>query len=174
MTISKPFWIFPQDKQAAMQLDGSWFLGGVEDQDNTVVIAFPGIDGQKADAGAIVGGISTGFYITRKAWEDPDKRDAAVKYVMAQTNQEAVQKYWENGGATAKAAVEVKPIDGMTPLALSALEFTNNATSISAPTDSRIDPEAYKIIIAGMVKVSTGSSAEDLINEALALNNERK
>lgn len=163
-----------KSKQAAMQLDGSWFLGGIEDQDNTVVIAFPGIDGQKVDKGAMVGGISTGFYITRKAWEDPDKRDAAVKYVMAHTNQAAVQKYWENGGAIAKAAVEVTPIEGMTPLALSALEYANSATSISAPTDSRIDPEAYKIIIAGIVNVSTGGSAEELINEALTLNNERK
>lgn len=163
-----------KSKQAAMQLDGSWFLGGIEDQENTVVIAFPGMDDQKAEAGSIVGGISSGFYITRKAWEDPDKRDAAVKFVMAQTSQEAVQKYWEKGGAVGKAAVEVTPVEGMTNLALSALAYTNGATALCAPTDSRIDPESYKTIIAGMVKVSTGGSAEDLLNEALAINNDRK
>jgi raffinose/stachyose/melibiose transport system substrate-binding protein len=155
-----------KSKQAAMQLDGSWFLGGIEDQENTVVIAFPGIENQKAEAGSMVGGISSGFYITRKAWDDPAKRDAAVKFVMAQTSQAAVQQYWEKGGAVGKAAVEVTPVEGMTNLALSALEYTNSATLICAPTDSRIDPEAYKTIIAGVVKVSTGGSAEDLINEA--------
>ena len=160
-----------KDKKAAMQLDGSWYLGGVTDVENTVVIAFPGMEGQKAKAGALVGGMSSGFYITKKAWDDPAKRDAAVKFVMAHTNKDSVQKYWNGNG---QAACAVDPIDGMSPLALSGLEYSSNATSITAPTDSRIDPEAYKIIIAGIVNVSTGGSAEELINEALTLNNERK
>lgn len=160
-----------KDKKAAMQLDGSWYLGGVTETENTVVIPFPGIEGQKAEAGAMVGGISSGFYITRKAWEDPDKRDAAVKFVMAHTNKDAVQKYWNGNG---QAACAVEPIDGMSPLALSGLEYSSAAGSISAPTDSRIDPEAYKIIISGIVGISTGqTSAEDVLNEALALNAER-
>ncbi|MDD2972452.1 MAG: extracellular solute-binding protein [Lachnospiraceae bacterium] len=160
-----------KDKKAAMQLDGSWYLGGVTDTENTVVVAFPGVENQKAEAGTVVGGMSSGFYITKKAWDDPDKRDAAVKFVMAHTCKDAVQKYWNGNG---QAACAVDPIEGMSPLALSGLEYANNATSFVAPTDSRIDPEAYKVIVAGIVKVSTGEmSAEDLINEALALNAER-
>lgn len=62
-----------RDKKAAMQLDGSWYAGNIEDTDNTVVIAFPGVPDQKAEAGSLVGGISSGFYITKKAWEDPDQ-----------------------------------------------------------------------------------------------------
>ncbi|WP_099468471.1 ABC transporter substrate-binding protein [Konateibacter massiliensis] len=159
-----------KDKKAAMQLDGSWFAGGIVDTENTVVIAFPGIEGQKAEAGAMVGGISSGFYITKKAWDDPDKRDAAVKFVEAQTCKSAVQRYWEAGGAISKAAVEVEPIDGMTNLALSALEYTNAATSINAPTDSRLGQEPYAVIISNIVKISTGAaSAEDVLNESLAL-----
>ena len=161
-----------KDKKAAMQLDGSWYLGGVTETDNTVVIPFPGIENQKAATGALVGGMSSGFYITKKAWEDPDKRDAAVKFVMAHTNKESVQKYWNGNG---QAACAVDPIDGMSPLALSGLDYSSKATSISAPTDSRIDPEAYKVIVAGIVKVSTGElSAEDLLNEALKINTARK
>jgi len=159
-----------KDKKAAMQLDGSWFAGGVTDTENTVVIAFPGIEGQKAEVGAMVGGISSGFYITKKAWEDPDKRDAAVKFVEAHTCKSAVQKYWEAGGAISKAAVEVGAIDGMSNLAFSALEYTNAATSINAPTDSRLGQEPYAIITSNIVKISTGaSSAEDVLNEALSL-----
>ncbi len=161
-----------KDKKAAMQLDGSWYLGGVTATDTTVVIPFPGIEGQKAEAGAMVGGISSGFYITKKAWDDPDKRDAAVKFVMAHTNKDAVQKYWNGNG---QAACAVEPIDGMSPLAISGLDYSSAATSISAPTDARIDPEAYKVIIGGIVGISTGAtSAEDVINEALTLNAERQ
>lgn len=160
-----------KDKKAAMQLDGSWYASGVTDQENTVVISFPGLEGQKAEKGAMVGGISSGFYITRKAWEDPDKRDAAVKFVMAHTNKDSVQKYWNGVG---QAACAVEPIDGMTALGLSGLEYSSSATSISAPTDARIDPEAYKIIINGIVGISTGqTSAEDVLNEALTMNAER-
>ena len=68
------------DKQAAMQLDGSWFANGfpMENMDNTVVIPFPCYDSQ-ADSSAFIGGVSMGFYLTRSAWENPEKRDAAVE-----------------------------------------------------------------------------------------------
>ncbi len=158
-----------RDKKAAMQLDGSWYSGNIEDVENTVVIAFPGVPEQKAEAGSLVGGISSGFYITRKAWDDPDKRDAAVKFVMAHTCQAGVQQYWEAGGAVAQAAVEVTPVEGASPFAQSIAEYTSAASAIVAPTDSRIG-DAYKTLVSEIVKVSTGAmTAEDAINEALAL-----
>ena len=158
-----------RDEKAAMQLDGSWYAGNIEDTDNTVVVAFPGVPDQKAEAGSLVGGISSGFYITKKAWEDPDKRDAAVKFVMAHTCQAGVQRYWEATGAVSQAAVEVTPVEGATPFAQSIAEYTSNATAIVAPTDSRIG-DAYKTLVVEIVKVSTGAmSAEDAINEALTL-----
>lgn len=159
-----------KDKKAAMQLDGSWYAGGIEDTENTVVIAFPGVENQKAQAGAMVGGISSGFYITKKAWEDPDKREAAVKFVEAHTCKAGVQRYWESTGAISKAAVEVDSVDGMSGLALSAMQYTNAASSINAPTDSRLGSAAYGQLVSSIVKVSIGElSAEDAINEALSI-----
>ncbi len=160
-----------RDKKAAMQLDGSWYAGNITDTDNTVVIAFPGVPDQKATPNALIGGISSGFYITKKAWEDPDKRDAAVKFVMAHTSQEGVQRYWEATGAVSQAAVEVTPIDGATPFAESIAAYTSSASAIVAPTDARIG-DAYKTLVAQIVKVSTGAiTAEDAINEALSTMN---
>lgn len=157
-----------KNKQAAMQLDGSWYAGGIPDQDNTVVAEFPTIPGGKAPAGAMVGGISSGFYITKKAWEDPDKRDAAVKFVMAHTNKKSVAKYW---GGNGQAACAVNPIENMTPLGVSGLNYSNAATSISAPADSRLSPEAYNTLIAGIAGVSTGDvNPADLLNEVLSIN----
>jgi raffinose/stachyose/melibiose transport system substrate-binding protein len=159
-----------RDKKAAMQLEGSWYAGQIEDTDNTVVIAFPGLDGQKAKAGAMIGGITSGFYITKKAWDDPDKREAAVKFVEAHTCKSAVQRYWEITGAISKAAVEVDSIDGMTPMALSAMQYTNAASSVSSPTDGRLGSAAYSSLVSNIVKISVGSmSAEDAINEALEI-----
>lgn len=156
-----------KNKQAAMQLDGSWYLGGIPDQDNTVLCSFPVIPDGKAEPGFMVGGISSGFYITKKAWRDPDKRDAAVKFIMAHTNSEAVTSYW---GGNGQAAAKVEPIDNMTPLGISGLNYSSRATSISSPTDSRISQEAYNILTAGIVDISTGArTSEDLLNEVLKI-----
>jgi raffinose/stachyose/melibiose transport system substrate-binding protein len=157
-----------KNKEAAMQLDGSWYAGGIPDQDNTVLVAFPTVPGGKAQAGAMVGGISSGFYITKKAWEDPDKRDAAVKFVMAHTSKASITTYWAGNG---QAAAAVDPIDNMTALGISGLNYSSAATSISAPTDSRISQEAYNTLITGIVDVSTGAkSSTDLLNEVLEIN----
>ena len=66
-----------RDKKAAMQLDGSWFANSLpeENMETTVVIPFPDYQG---DGDAVIGGVSMGFYLTRRAWEDTAKRDAAV------------------------------------------------------------------------------------------------
>ena len=158
-----------KNKEAAMQLDGSWYTGGIPDQRNTVVVTFPVIPEGKAQPGNMVGGISSGFYITKKAWEDADKRDAAVKFIMAHTNSKSVAIYW---GGNGQAAAKVEPLADMTPLGISGLDYSSSATEISTPTDSRISQEAYNTLVAGIVDVSTGSrSGEDLLNEVLEINN---
>jgi len=157
-----------KNKQAAMQLDGSWYAGGIPDQDNTVLVQFPVIPGGKAPEGSMVGGISSGFYITKKAWDDPDKRDAAVKFVMAHTNTAAVTTYW---GGNGQAAAKVEPLATMTPLGVSGLTYSSAASSISSPTDSRISQEAYSTLVAGIVDISTGAKTpEDLLNEVFTIN----
>ena len=67
------------DKRAAMHIDGSWFANGIppENMDTTVVIPFPSYS-EKSDPSVVIGGISMGFYLSRAAWEDTNKRDAAV------------------------------------------------------------------------------------------------
>jgi raffinose/stachyose/melibiose transport system substrate-binding protein len=158
-----------KNKKAAMQLDGSWYAGGIPDQENTVVVAFPTIPGGKAQTGGMVGGISSGFYITKSAWEDADTKDAAVKFVMAHTNIESVTKYW---GGNGQAAAAVEPLASMTPLELSGYNYSNAATSTSLPTDSRLSQEAYNTLISGIVEVSTGAKTPaQLLNEVLEINN---
>lgn len=156
-------------KKAAMKLDGSWFLSGIPDKQNTVVTALPVMPGGKSKEGIIIGGISSGFYITRKAWADPDKRDAAVKFVMANTDKAAVMKYWNGNG---QAAVEVAPIKDMTPLAVSGFEYSNKSSvTLLPPIDSRLSQEAYNTLIAGIVDISTGvKTPEGLLKEVLDIN----
>lgn len=66
-----------RDKRAAMQFDGSWFANSIppESMDTTAVLPVPAWGG--AGEG-VIGGVSMGFYLTRRAWDDPRRRDAAV------------------------------------------------------------------------------------------------
>ncbi len=78
-----------RDKRAAMQVDGSWFANGIpeENWDTTIILPFPAY-AEDADPKAFLGGISMGFYLSRKAWEDPKKRDAAVSLLAYLTSEE--------------------------------------------------------------------------------------
>lgn len=155
------------DKKAAMQLNGSWYVADIEDTENTVVIAFPGVPDQKVEKNAMLAGISTGFYITKKAWDDPEKREMAMKFVMAHTCQSSAQRYWEATGAASQPTVEVTPIEGATPLAQSIANYINSASLRVAPTDARIG-DAYKTLVANIVKLSKGvMTSSEAINEAL-------
>ncbi len=66
-----------RNKQSAMQLDGSWFANSLpaSGMESTVVLPFPAA---AEGAGGVLGGVSMGFYLTRHAWADETKRDAAV------------------------------------------------------------------------------------------------
>lgn len=82
-----------REKKAAMQIDGSWFANGIpqESMDTTLVIPFP-VHSAGADPTAIIGGMSMGFYLTRRAWDDPEKRDAAVELLSFLTSAENAAK----------------------------------------------------------------------------------
>ena len=66
-----------RDKQAAMQVDGSWFANSIppESMKTTVVLPFPSATGGQS---AYLSGVSMGFYLSRYAWQQPERRDAAV------------------------------------------------------------------------------------------------
>ena len=159
-----------QDKKAAMLLEGSWYLSSIKDQDNTIVVYFPGVEDQKAQKNTMVGGMTTGFYITRRAWNDPERRQAAVEFVMANTSREAVQKYWESVGAVTITATDVTTVKHLTPLAESARRYIDSASVTVLPTDARMNPAAYSTLISGILNVSEGGSAKALLDKVLEEN----
>lgn len=94
-TDDETFQLFVQD-QAAFLLDGSWKVGGIagscqSDPDDASTLDQEALDKfdvtfvpSKNDvrkASDLIGGFSMGYYITRKAWEDPEKQAAAVDFV---------------------------------------------------------------------------------------------
>ena len=78
------------EKKAAMQMDGSWiqssFTYGM--MDTLRVLPMPLHNGE-GTADCYVGGVSMGFYLTRRAWES-GRRDAAVALLQELTSEESI------------------------------------------------------------------------------------
>lgn len=164
-----------QEGKAAMQLEGSWYVSSLVEAgmtDKVTVVAFPGVKEQKAKKGALITGISSGFYITKRAWDDPQKREMAVRFVEAHTTKKSLERYWGgNGIATFKGVGETE----ISSIIKAGKMLNEDASSFNKPTDSRICPEAYQKMVDGAVDVAVGrKDAETLLNETLQLEKERK
>ncbi len=159
-----------KDKKAAMMIDGSWFAGGITDQENTIVMPFPAYPTSSSlnKETEIIGGFSSGFYITTKAWEDPDKREQAVNFVMEMTSADAIAQFAKVGGA---AAAEIELPTDLTPLGVAGLELSNSATKVEMPIDASLSKEAWDYIVSNISNIVDGSmDARDVLDKAAELN----
>lgn len=79
------------DGGAAMQFDGSWQVPSFSEKlaDRVAVLPMPLRGGGQAEC--YPGGVSMGFFLTRKAWNSP-RRDAAVSLLSWLTSKESRQK----------------------------------------------------------------------------------
>lgn len=156
------------DKQAAMALDGSWFIGGIKDPANTVVLPFPATPEGKKDPSDIIVGFSVGYYISTKAWNDPIKRDAAVKLVMALTSKEAISAYASVGGIPA-GNVDIS--SDLNSVMKSGLEMCSAAKNIGMPIDSRLSKEAWTYFVSQIGSLADGQiTPDELLKEVVKKN----
>lgn len=157
------------DNQAAFLIDGSWKIGWFVDNaasiDDFTVTYVPGAGERKATD--IIGGLSMGYYITRKAWDDPAKRQAAVDFVTAMTTDEVVSLF----GATAITALKngtIPPADANS-LVKDALAMTKGATGISGATQDGLKAEGRADLFANIKNIVEGKiTAADAITSALS------
>ena len=80
------------EKKAAMQFDGSWLASSISPalMDTVAVLPMPKRHGDGA-AECYIGGVSMGFYLTRRAWNS-GRRDSAVQLLSALTSPESLQR----------------------------------------------------------------------------------
>ena len=80
------------NKQAAMQMDGSWLASSFSQEmmDTIRVLPMPLRSGE-GSSDCYLGGISMGFYLTRRAWES-GRRDAAVALFAELTSEENIRR----------------------------------------------------------------------------------
>ena len=157
--------------EAAFLIDGSWKVGyfsenHADELDNYSVSFVPAKGERKATEA--IGGISMGYFITRKAWDDPAKREAAVKFVETLTSDETLSTF---------VTTEVTAlVNGAKPAGLNALQQTAadvNAqiTGVIGAVQDTITGEAKADLFGNIQKVVSGQmTAEEAVASAIALN----
>ncbi len=161
------------DGDAAFLIDGSWRVNGfVENAGDHIedyrVLFVPG-KGER-QAGDIIGGLSMGYYITKKAWDDPVQREAAVNFVMYMTSDPIVNKFAATVVST--SALKNPQLDASSaesPLHASALEMLNNVTGVAPAVQDTIKAGKADLLNNVGNVVAGEISAVDAVNSSIAL-----
>ena len=157
--------------EAAFLIDGSWKCGyfsenHADNLEDYVICCVPG-KGERPATDAI-GGISMGYFITRKAWDDPDKRAAAVEFVSQLTSDSVMSTF---------VTTEVTALkNGATPAGLNAIQQSAadcnaNVTGVVGAVQDTITAEAKGDLFGNVQKVVTGQmTAAEAVESAMKLN----
>ena len=181
-TDDETFAMFTEGK-AAFLIDGSWKVGGIvaacqsdpedietldtEKLDTFTVTYVPGKGDRKSTD--LIGGLSMGYYISTAAWEDEDKRDAAVSLVSWLTSDEVVAKFAQHTASALKEAPEVDE-DSFNALQVKAMEMMSGVTSLTGAVQDLFNGECRVPTFDGMPQIVTGEvTAEDAVAEGLEI-----
>ncbi len=157
------------DGKAAFMIDGSWkvgfFVTNAADHLGDYALAYvPGKGDRKATD--TLGGISMGYYITRKAWDDPAKREAAVKFVEYLTRDDVLSTFVTTEVTALKNGAAPS---GLNELQQSAADMCGGVTGIVGPVQDLFNPEARTDLFANIKNVVAGNmTAAEAIDHAIA------
>ncbi len=159
------------DGEAAFLIDGSWKVGYFEgnhgDQLGDYAISYVPAKGQRVASEAI-GGISMGYFITTRAWEDPAKREAAVAFVQHMTSDEVMSNFVTTEVTALKNGASP---EGLNELQQSAADANAAITGVVPAVQDTVTGECKTDLFANVQNVVTGAmSAEDAVESAIALN----
>ena len=179
-TDGETFELFMADK-AAFLIDGSWKVGGIagacqsdaEDPstldaaklDQFTVTYVPHQEGRKATD--LIGGLSMGYYISRKAWENEAVRDAAVQFVGHMTEDERVAQFAQHTASALKTAPKVDETK-FNSLQIKSMAMMQGVTSLTGAVQDLFNGQCRVSTFDGMPMIVTGEvAAVDAVAEGL-------
>lgn len=171
--------------KAAFLIDGSWKVGGIigacqsdpndpatldaEKLDKFTVTYVPGKGERKASD--LIGGLSMGYYISKKAWDDPDKRAVAVDFVTYMTSDEIVPIFAQHTASALKNAPKVNQSQ-FNPLQVKAMDMMSGVTSLTPAVQDIFQGECRTSTFDGMPQIVTGKvTPEDAVKAGLEIYN---
>ena len=169
-TADEVFQSFLEGK-SAFYLDGSWKMGGIkegtDDIDNFTVTYVPGNGDRKSTD--IIGGLSSGWYISTKCWEDEEKRDAAVSLIEKFISDDTVSAFAGTATTALKNGAEVDE-SSLTSLEKDALAMLKDTTGITGAVQDLVTQDERAPIFDNMPQIVEGQTEiPDAIEEMLEI-----
>lgn len=168
--------------QAAFLLDGTWKVGSIidacqtdPDDPSTLVeekleqfdVTFVPTQGNRK-ASDLIGGLSMGYYITRKAWENPEKREAAVRFVEYMTRDEVVDLFAQHTTTALKSGLDGEEEAEYSSLQKKVMVMLRETTSFTRAVQDVFRGECRIIIFDGLPRIVAGeSTAAEVVQKAL-------
>lgn len=171
------------DGEAAFLVDGSWKVGSIvqgcldnpddpsslneEKLDQFDVAYVPGTEARKATD--TIGGMSMGYYITRKAWDNPDTRAAAVSFVSYMTSDEVTPYFAQHTVNALKNSPAIHS-DEYNSLQIKAMEMLSQCTSLTGAVQDIFQGNCRTATFDGMPDIVTGRvTAQDAVADSLQI-----
>ena len=119
-------------------------------------------------AGEAIGGISMGYFITKRAWDDPAKQEAAVEFIQHMTSDDVMSAFVTTEVTALKNGASPS---GLNALQQSAADANANITGVIGAVQDTVSGECKADLFANVQNVVTGKmTAEDAVNSAVVLN----
>lgn len=168
--------------EAAFMIDGSWKVGSIvqncqtdpndpatldeEKLEQFGVTFVPGTESRHAND--VIGGMSMGYYVTRKAWENEDTREAAVSFVSYMTSDEVAPAFAQHTVHALKNPPVMDP-KSYNLLQLRAMEMLAHSSSYTGAVQDIFQGDCRESTFAGMPDIVTGQvSVQDAVAAGLA------
>ena len=138
------------DKKAAMIAQGSWFIGpgALNAGEETVdIIPLPVFEEGNAHPTSIIYGLGNGnFHMSRKAYEDPEKRELCIKLLKYLTSVETAKLFSTESSFISNIKI---PEQELAPsrLMLKGKKLIADSMELVGPTDSFIDRNLWEQIL---------------------------
>ena len=163
---------------AAMYLDGSWFSVPADDtsgaqvtQKDIKVVAFPSYTTSENEPGTIISGFSSGWYITRKCWNDEKKRAAAIDFIKYNTTDEAIAKYVEAAGGFAASYGAVAYDSALDNVNRQCIQLLKDAPATPMTPQDIMEKSAFEIYLQNATALATGKrTPADVLKEMVEHN----
>lgn len=168
--------------KAAFMIDGSWRVNTIasafqsdpndpstldEEKLDKISITYVPSNNESRKTTDLIGGISSGYYITRRAWNNPEKRAAAVNFVEYMTSTEVISDF---AGFTSTALRDDVLIDESTynSLQSKAVAMMAGCTSITSAVQDVFNGDCRASTFDGLRDILEGHiSPEEAVQKGL-------
>lgn len=158
---------------AAMILEGSWINIAPSIMPDIRVTAMPAKSNVKREDKGVISGLTMGWYISRKAWNDPQKRDAVVKYVQFMSSDDAISKLCRGNSPTTEKEIVLQR--DQSPKITEAAYSMCQENITEMPIDSRINKAAWEYLISKIPSILRGEAkSTDVLKKVAEHNSEGK